>query len=78
MASLFDLLRLDRNDLRLRPIEERRSALQRLVAGDGILFSEALAADARSCSPKPASSVSKASCRSGRAASIAAAEAAIG
>jgi bifunctional non-homologous end joining protein LigD len=42
----FDLLRLDGEDLRLGPIEERRSALLRLVAGvEGILFSETLAAD---------------------------------
>jgi bifunctional non-homologous end joining protein LigD len=40
----FDLLRLDSDDLRLRPIEARRKALMRLVAdgGNGILFSEAL------------------------------------
>jgi bifunctional non-homologous end joining protein LigD len=47
-ASLvaFDLLRLDGDDQRLRPIEERREALIRLVAGvDGILFSEALVAE---------------------------------
>jgi hypothetical protein len=47
-ASLvaFDLLLLEGDDLRLRPIEARREALQRLVAGvDGILFSEALAAE---------------------------------
>jgi bifunctional non-homologous end joining protein LigD len=47
-ASLiaFDLLRLDGNDLRLRPIEERRSALLRLVVGvSGIPFSETLAAE---------------------------------
>ena len=47
-ASLiaFDLLRLDGNDLRLCPIEERRSALLRLVVGvSGILFSETLAAE---------------------------------
>jgi bifunctional non-homologous end joining protein LigD len=47
-ASLvaFDLLRRDGDDLRLWPIEARREALMRLVAGvDGILFSEALAAE---------------------------------
>jgi ATP-dependent DNA ligase len=47
-ASLvaFDLLRLEGEDLRLRPIEARREALKQLVAGvGGILFSEALAAD---------------------------------
>ena len=42
----FDLLRLNGDDLRQRPLEKRREALQRLVAGvDGILFSEALAAE---------------------------------
>jgi ATP-dependent DNA ligase len=29
----FDLVRLEGDDLRLRPIEARRGALQRLVAG---------------------------------------------
>jgi bifunctional non-homologous end joining protein LigD len=41
----FDLLRLNGDDLRLRPLEKRREALARLVArrrGDGILFSDAL------------------------------------
>jgi bifunctional non-homologous end joining protein LigD len=47
-ASLvaFDLLRLDGDDMRERPIEARQEALARLVAGaKGIVFSEALAAD---------------------------------
>jgi bifunctional non-homologous end joining protein LigD len=47
-ASLvaFDLLRREGDDLRLWPIEARREALVRRVAGvDGILFSEALAAE---------------------------------
>jgi bifunctional non-homologous end joining protein LigD len=47
-ASLvaFDLLRLNGDDLRQRPIEERREALKRLASGaSGILFSEALAAE---------------------------------
>ena len=47
-ASLiaFDLLSLDGEDLRQRPLEERRDALARLVAGvDGIRFSEALATE---------------------------------
>ena len=47
-ASLvaFDLLRLEGDDQRLRPIEARRDALMRLVDGvSGILFSEALAAE---------------------------------
>jgi bifunctional non-homologous end joining protein LigD len=44
----FDLLRLDGDDLRQRPLEKRREALARLIAkrrGDGIVFSEALAAE---------------------------------
>ena len=49
-ASLvaFDLLRLNGDDMRLRPIEARRKALLQLVSkrrSDGILFSEALAVD---------------------------------
>jgi len=49
-ASLvaLDLLRLNGDDLRLRPIEARRETLVRIVAkrrSDGILFSEALAAE---------------------------------
>ena len=47
-ASLvaFDLLRLNGDDLRLRPIEARREALMKLLAGgEGFLFSEALAAE---------------------------------
>jgi bifunctional non-homologous end joining protein LigD len=42
----FDVLRLDGDNLRQRPLEKRREALARLIAkrrGDGILFSEALA-----------------------------------
>jgi bifunctional non-homologous end joining protein LigD len=48
MACLvaFDLLNLDGEGLRQRRIEERRDKLARLVHGvDGILFSEALAAE---------------------------------
>ena len=42
----FDLLNLDGEDLRQRPLEQRRDALSRLVAGvDNILFSEALAVE---------------------------------
>ena len=42
----FDLLNLDGEDLRQRPLEERRDKLARLVAGvDGILFSEAIEAE---------------------------------
>jgi bifunctional non-homologous end joining protein LigD len=41
----FDVLRLDGDDMRQRPLEKRRGALARLIAkrrGDGIVFSEAL------------------------------------
>ena len=42
----FDLLSLEADDLRLRPLEERRDALARLAHGvDGVVFSEALAAE---------------------------------
>jgi bifunctional non-homologous end joining protein LigD len=43
----FDLLGLDGQDLRQKPLKERREALKRLVGGaDGlILFSEAIAAE---------------------------------
>jgi ATP-dependent DNA ligase len=42
----FDLLRLEGDDQRLRPIEARRETLMRLVEGaDRMLFSEALAAE---------------------------------
>jgi bifunctional non-homologous end joining protein LigD len=43
---VFDLLRLEGADIRLTRIEERRTALKRLVAGtESITFSEAIAAD---------------------------------
>ena len=39
----FDLLGLDAEDVRLRPLEERRDKLARLIAGvDDLLFSEAI------------------------------------
>jgi bifunctional non-homologous end joining protein LigD len=42
----FDLLSLNGEDLRQRPLEARRDKLSRLVQGvDGILFSDALAAE---------------------------------
>jgi bifunctional non-homologous end joining protein LigD len=47
-ASLvaFDLLGLDGEDLRQRPLEERRDRLARLVRGvDGVVFSEAIEAE---------------------------------
>ena len=78
-ASLigFDLLRLDGNDLRLRPIEERRSAVLRLVVGvSGILFSETLAAEGPVVFAK-ACELGLEGCRSGRAAFIKAGKAAI-
>jgi bifunctional non-homologous end joining protein LigD len=75
----FDLLRLDGEDLRLRPIEERRSALLRLVAGvEGILFSETLAADGAVVFAKACEMGLEGSCRSGPAASTGAGEAAPG
>jgi bifunctional non-homologous end joining protein LigD len=42
----FDLLTLDSEDLRQRPLEKRRDTLSRLIAGvDGVVFSEAIAAE---------------------------------
>ena len=42
----FDLLTLDAEDVRLRPIEERRDKLSGLVRGpDGVVFSEAIEAE---------------------------------
>ena len=42
----FDLLSLEGDDLRQRPLEERREALAQLVDGvDGVVFSEALATE---------------------------------
>ena len=55
----FDLVRLDGDDLRLKPLEARREALRRLVASvEGILFSQALAAEgavvfAKACEARP-------------------------
>ena len=44
--AAFDLLSLDGEDLRPRPLEERREALSGLIAGgDNIVFSEAIAAE---------------------------------
>jgi bifunctional non-homologous end joining protein LigD len=45
-TCLVDLLSLNGEDFRQRPIEERRAALSPLVAGvDNILFSDALVAE---------------------------------
>jgi bifunctional non-homologous end joining protein LigD len=75
----FDLLRLNGNDLRLRTLEARREALQRLVDGvGGILFSEAFAAEGAVVFAKACELGLEASCRSGRAASIGAGEAGAG
>ncbi len=42
----FDLLGLDGEDVRQRPLEERRDKLARLIAGvDGVVFSEAIEAE---------------------------------
>jgi bifunctional non-homologous end joining protein LigD len=42
----FDLLTLNGEDLRQRPLEERRDRLARLICGvDGVLFSEAIEAE---------------------------------
>jgi bifunctional non-homologous end joining protein LigD len=42
----FDLLSLDGQDFRPRRLEDRRTALKRLVAGaDGVLFSDAIKAE---------------------------------
>ena len=73
----FDLLRLNGDDLRQRPLEKRREALAQLIArrrGDGIVFSEALAAEGAVVFKNACALASKASCRNGRAASIAAGE----
>jgi hypothetical protein len=54
----FDLLRLDGDDLRQRPLEKRREAVMRLVAkrrGDGILFNEALEDEGNAVSQSPKS-----------------------
>jgi ATP-dependent DNA ligase len=77
----FDLLRLDGEDLRQRPLEKRREALMWLVAkrrGDGVVLATPSRPRARSCSPRHANLASKASCRSGRAASIRAGRAGTG
>jgi bifunctional non-homologous end joining protein LigD len=42
----FDLLSFESDDLRQRPLEERRDSLAQLVHGvDGVVFSEAVAAE---------------------------------
>jgi bifunctional non-homologous end joining protein LigD len=75
----FDLLTLEGEDLRLRPLEERRAALSQLVAdANGILFSEAIAPKARWSFPRLASSALRGSCRSAGGAATRAGRAATG
>jgi bifunctional non-homologous end joining protein LigD len=38
----FDLLRLDGEDLKDRPLRERRAMLEKLLAKSGVLFSQSL------------------------------------
>ena len=67
----FDLLNFNGEDLRQRPLEERRNALSRLVAGlNSVLFSEALAAERAIVFAKACKLGSRGSYRSARAASI--------
>ena len=75
----FDLLSLG-DDLRERPLEERREALAQLVAGaDGVRFvANRSLMTARPCSLPPASWASKGSCLSASAADIGAGRAAAG
>ena len=75
----FDLLSLEGDDLRQQPFEDRREALERVVAAPTTSgLAKPWRATARSCSPTPASWVLRASCRSASAAAIAAGRAAIG
>ena len=75
----FDLLSLEGDDLRQRPLEERREALARLVqASTASSSAKPWRPRARSCSPTPASWASRGSCRSAPAAAIAAGRAATG
>jgi bifunctional non-homologous end joining protein LigD len=43
----FDLLNLDGEDLRQRPLEERKAKLEELIAGSGVRFSISLSGDAQ-------------------------------
>jgi hypothetical protein len=52
--AVFDLLRLNGDDLRLRPLEARREALVQLVDGvDRVLFSSALSGFAQIAPARP-------------------------
>ena len=75
----FDLLRLEGKNVRLRPLQGRRGALLLLVASvEGILFSQALAAEGAAVFAKACELGLEASCRSDKAASIGAGKAATG
>jgi bifunctional non-homologous end joining protein LigD len=71
----FDLIALAGEDLRLRPLEERRAALSRLVAGADARRSRPRA---KSSSPRPASWASRVLCRNAPGASTGAARASRG
>ena len=75
----FDLLGLEGDDLRQRPLEERREALAQLVQTSMASGSaKPWRPRARPCSPMLASLASRGSCRSGPAAATAAGRAATG
>jgi ATP-dependent DNA ligase len=75
----FDLLDLEGEDFRDRPLEERRDALARSsMAPPASGSAKPYRPMARSCSPTPARWASKGSCRSAPAAAIAAERAATG
>ena len=75
----FDLLDLEGDGLRDRPLEERREALARLVQAPPASGSaKPCRPMVRSCSPTPASSAWKGSCRSAPVPDIAAGRAATG
>ena len=65
----FDLIELNGDDLRRDPLEVRKATLASVLAkaGPGIRFNEHMeSTTVKPCSATPASSGSKASCRSGR------------
>ena len=59
----FDLLMIRGEDIRCRPIEERRAALARVLKHNphGIMLSEPFQAEGQRCFARPANSASKAS-----------------
>jgi bifunctional non-homologous end joining protein LigD len=76
----FDLIELDGHDLRRETFETRKATLASVLAkaAPGLRLNEHIEADARPCSPRPATWASKASCRSARALPTAAAARPIG